>query len=59
MNPTDNLYYDWPLVTLIIGGHEPQWAEDVVARVREVDNETLIVVMTLMVIVARQEAGRN
>lgn len=49
----------FPLVTVIIGGHEPQWVEDVLARVKVLDDEILAVIIGYMIIVARDEAGRN
>lgn len=59
MNTTDNLYYDWPLTTLIIGGHEPPWVEGVIARVNELDHEALTVLTGYMIIVTRDEVMRG
>lgn len=59
MNTTDNLYYDWPLITVVIGGHQPQWVEDVIERVSKLDHQALVVMMDCMVILARDEVGRN
>lgn len=56
---------NWPLIILDIGGHEPRRVEDVMARVRELDQQGLndIDVLDLltgfMIIVARDEVGRN
>lgn len=59
MNTTDNLYYDYPLITLIIGGHEPQWVDELLARVNELDHEMLTILTGFMIIVARDEMVRN
>lgn len=62
---TDNLYYDWPLVLINIGGHEPQWVEDVIERVRELDQQELNDIDALnlltefMIFVARDEVTEN
>lgn len=53
------------LTTLIIGGHEPQWVEDVLARVGELDQQELNDIDALslltgfMIIVAKDEVRRN
>lgn len=49
----------YPLITVIIGGHEPQWVEDVIERVRELDREMLMVLTGYMIIVARDEVIIN
>lgn len=66
MNPTNDLYYDWPLVTVIIGGHEPQWVEKVLMRAQELSvpnkvfpDSALMMVTGYMIIIARQEMVRN
>lgn len=59
MNIANNFYYDWPLVTIISGGHEPQWVEDVLARVNALDDEILAVITGYMIMVAKEEMGRN
>lgn len=65
MNITNNFYYDWPLVTLIGNSHEPQWVEDILARVRELDQQELNDIDALnlltefMIFVAWEEMVRN
>lgn len=59
MDITNNFYYDWPLVTLIGNSHEPQWVEDTLVRVNGLDHDMLVVLTGYMIIVARDEAGRN
>lgn len=49
----------YPLITLVIGGHEPRWVEGVIARVNELDHEMLTVLTGFMIIVARDEVVRN
>ena len=59
-------YLPFPLVVVIIGGHEPQWVEDVLARVRELSvpnkvfpDSALMMVTGYVIIIARQEMVRN
>lgn len=60
MSVTNNLYYDWPLITLIIGGHEPQWVDDILNRVdKELDEDARVLLMKWMVDIARVEMARN
>lgn len=66
MNIANNFYYDWPLIVLIGNCYEPQWVEDVLARVRELDqrnkvfpDSALMVVMGYMVIMARDGMEKN
>lgn len=49
----------YPLITVIIGGHEPQWVDGVIARVNELDHEMLAVLTGFMIIVARDEVTHN
>lgn len=58
MTALDNLT-PYPLISIIIGGHEPQWADDVIQRVNELDHEMLTVLTGYMIIVARQEMARD
>lgn len=60
MNTPDNLYYDYPLTTLIINGHEPQWVDDILNRVdKELDEDARVLLMKWMVDIARVEMARN
>lgn len=66
MNIANNFYYDWPLIMRIGNNHEPQWVEDVLKRVRELSvpnkvfpDSALAMVTGFMIIVAREEVGRN
>lgn len=45
----------YPLITLIIGGHEPQWVDELLTRVNELDHEMLAMLTGFMIIVARDE----
>lgn len=62
---TLNNLIPYPLTTLIIGGHEPQWVEEVLTRVGELDQQKLNDIDALnlltefMIFVAWDEVGRN
>ena len=49
----DDCYHDWPLILITIGGHEPQWADDVITTVREFDEDARILIMGWMIDMAR------
>lgn len=56
---TLNHLIPFPLTTLIIGGHEPQWVEDILTRVRELDEDARVVLVGYMILAAKHEMVRN
>lgn len=65
MKILSNYYYEWPLMAVVGNSHEPQWVEDVIARVSELDQQELNDIDALnlltefMIFVAWDGVGRN